>query len=281
MEAVLAAVGIAGAAQPLSLTTGTSIILCRVQSFKCSNYTWRACSKMQWLQRQDYQYGDPAQLIRELPQEQWRPCGSTACGRLTHIWATGSLDPIFVAYKYQVIQFCPEGMVFERSAGGHEELLLCRPNFDEIATVVTALIQETEDHKLQIQVHKLSGAELLNVTWPLGATWWKIAAELYEKHGICNLKIAKGNVDVPKQWWFKSVCWNDFSPDRHPGFIWQNRAAQVQESEESEDSTPAPAVQKPAKAAAKKAAQAAAKKVSKKVLKKPAAVLKRPSAAYK
>ena len=38
MEAVLAAVGIAGAAQPLSLITGTSIFFCEVQSFKCSNY---------------------------------------------------------------------------------------------------------------------------------------------------------------------------------------------------------------------------------------------------
>ena len=88
-----------------------------------------------------------------------------------------------------MIQFCPEGMVFERSVEGHKELLLCRPNFDEIATVVTALIQETEDHKLQIQVCKFSGAELLNVTWPLGVTWWKIAAELYEKHGGSEVSV--------------------------------------------------------------------------------------------
>ncbi len=252
---------------------------------------------MQWLKRIIHQDGDTGEILRETPADRWQCAGPTTCARMTRIWATGSLEPIFVtvgfnlAYKYQICQWFPEGMVFERSVESHEEFLLVKPHEDEIATVVTAYVNEIEDGKVEIQVYKVSGAEILNVTWRKGVTWWKVASELWDKNRIPNLKILRDNVEVYRQWWFRSVLETEY-PEQHPGFIWEGRDQMQLSDDESnhpyeemrmcsqsgqqsrdEDSKKPNKPKKPLKEPKKalKRPSAAAKPAAKKVLKKPSA----------
>eukprot|EP00435_Cladocopium_sp_Y103_P076029 s119_g73.t1 len=152
------------------------------------------------------------------PDDEWRPCGPVASQRITHLWSTGDVTPLYIttgpmlARLWELDCFLDKGIILRRaakSAAYAESIMLCKPASTDIPTPVTVyrLPSAEQGNFFHVDCVMLSGKTVLSCDMNHDSTWFDLVRRLAEQtpHPLCNVALVEGDKVVPRHTWYTNI----------------------------------------------------------------------------